>query len=69
MAVDLFGNKCHDCNGSFPDACYDFHHVSGDKDDNVKAFLRRSFKAALKELQKCVLLCANCHRVRHYKGD
>ena len=27
LAVDYKGGKCQDCNGVFPNCCYDFHHL------------------------------------------
>ena len=65
--VDYFGNKCHDCNGVFPNCCYDVHHLDpAEKDFNLSA--KRGFDDVLiEELKKCVLLCSNCHRIRHYK--
>lgn len=66
-AVDFMGNKCYDCGVSYPDYVYDFHHLSGDtKVDNPSAILKRSWDEAKKELEKCVMVCANCHRERHY---
>ena len=64
--VESFGNKCHDCGNSFPDCCYDFHHI----DPSTKGFeiapgLDRNWDVVLKEVSKCVLLCSNCHRIRH----
>ena len=67
LAVERFGNKCADCKRSFPDYCYDFHHL----DPNVKeadpsvAFRSKKWE---EELEKCVLLCACCHRIRHEEG-
>jgi hypothetical protein len=66
-AVDYMGNKCYDCELSYPDYIYDFHHLSGNtKIDNPSAILKRSWEEAKNELDKCVMLCANCHRERHY---
>lgn len=66
-AVDYMGNKCHDCAVSYPDYVYDFHHLSGEtKVDNPSAILKKSWEEAKEELDKCVMLCANCHRKRHY---
>lgn len=65
--VDYYGNKCYDCGESFPNCCYDVHHIDPDtKDFNLSA--KRAFDTELiNELEKCVLLCSNCHRIRHFK--
>ena len=66
-AVETFGNRCYDCGNTFPDCCFDFHHLDSDsKDMNPSAVLRLSKERIETELEKCVLLCANCHRIRHY---
>lgn len=66
-AVDYMGNRCVDCGKSYPDYIYDFHHLSGEtKVDNPSAILKKSWEKAKQELDKCVLVCANCHRERHY---
>ena len=66
-AVEYMGGGCHDCGAIYPDYVYDFHHLSGDtKVDNPSAILKRSWGAAKEELDKCVMVCANCHRERHY---
>lgn len=66
-AVQYMGNKCHDCGESYPDYIYDFHHLSGDtKVDNPSAILKKEWSVAKEELDKCVMVCANCHRERHY---
>lgn len=67
-AVEMFGGKCQDCSGVFPQCVYDFHHVGG-KDMDPYVALTMSWDNAVKELEKCVLLCANCHRIRHFKED
>ena len=63
--VSLFGDKCFDCGNSYPDCVYDFHHLYG-KDANPSKALTWSDDRAIEELSKCVLLCANCHRIRHF---
>lgn len=67
-AIEYLGGKCADC-GIVDDPCiYDFHHVDPSKKE--LAFGTRggkTFEKLKKELDKCVLLCANCHRKRHSK--
>jgi hypothetical protein len=68
-AVEYLGGKCLDCSGVFPLAVYDFHHLDPtEKEHNLGNLLRKkNFYEVEKELSKCVLLCANCHRIRHMK--
>lgn len=65
--VEMKGGKCNDCGGMFPYCCYDFHHLE-DKDINPSRAISTSLERAEEELSKCVLLCANCHRIRHFEG-
>lgn len=68
-SVEYLGEKCIDCGLKTTMYCvYDFHHV----DPNTKDFKVRfqncvRFERIKTELDKCVLLCSNCHRIRHYK--
>lgn len=65
-AIALYGNKCHDCKQSFHRAAYDFHHLDPKlKEFNWNILKRKSWDSITKELAKCVLLCSNCHRIRH----
>ncbi len=46
----------------------DFHHI-GEKEGHINTFLKNeSRQKVLKEVKKCILLCANCHREIHHKG-
>lgn len=47
--------------------CLDFHHSAGEKDLNVSAALRKCWTIArvTREIEKCEILCANCHRKEH----
>lgn len=54
-----------DCLGVFPATCFDFHH-EGEKDMNPSKALTMSAEKQEQEMAKCILLCANCHRIRHW---
>ena len=68
LAVRYKGGKCLGCNGVFSICAYDFHH----RDPSQKDFMISSKSSAWnrsiqQELDKCDLLCSNCHRVEHVK--
>ena len=67
-AVEEMGGCCQDCGGVFHQSVYDFHHLDpSTKDANPSKLLKS--KKGREELKKCILLCANCHRLRHFKED
>src|SRR5262249_17052462 len=48
----------------------EFHHrSSGEKDFNVGDMIRSGLSVASiqAEMEKCDVLCANCHRIEHYR--
>lgn len=61
--------KCIDCNllATEANACvFDFHHLDPTiKDVNFNSIRWKKWEIITKELDKCVLVCANCHRLRH----
>ena len=67
LALEYKGNRCSVCGY---DRCFkalEFHHLESDKKDfgiSAKGYTR-SWKVIKEELNKCVLLCANCHREMH----
>lgn len=67
MAIELKGGKCMFCGYRKTSAALDFHHIDG----KTKEFgisldgITRSWQRVSKELEKCVLVCANCHREIH----
>ena len=69
--VDMFGGKCADCEQSFPNCCYDFHHLDpSQKDASVANLGTMKWERILDEIVgKCVMLCSNCHRIRHHGWD
>ncbi len=64
--VEMFGEKCFDCHRSFPDCVYDFHHLDPSKKDFHVGDMKNISKKLIEELDKCIMLCANCHRIRHF---
>ena len=60
--------KCAKCSFSHP-AALDFHHEDPAQKENVVSNLVSNgrFKKAYEEIKKCIVLCANCHRIHHYK--
>lgn len=67
-AIEYKGGKCLDCKQQYPYQVYDFHHLDPNKKEfNWDKLRLRSFEHIKKELEKCVLLCSNCHRIRHIK--
>lgn len=61
----IYGSKCSACNYAKCLKALDFHHV----DKTTKSFAvsekTLTVKKIASEAQKCVLLCANCHRELH----
>lgn len=59
---------CADCGQFFPPVCMDFDHVNGDKEHNIGNLVgqNRSLATIQREIDKCELVCANCHRLRTY---
>lgn len=69
-AIGYKGGRCSRCGGVFHPAVYDFHHVTPlEKDANPGELMGRNWDKVQAELDKCVLLCANCHRLTHTEGE
>jgi len=68
-AVNYKGGKCISCGYCKCLAALEFHHIDpSQKDFEWKKVKLRSFDNLVKaELDKCVLLCANCHREEHVR--
>ena len=61
--------SCQECGESHP-ACIQFHHNNDDKENNVSYFATNgSMKGLMKEIKKCIPLCANCHSKIHWKEE
>lgn len=58
--------KCDRC-GLDDHRLLEFHHV-GDKDQNVSNLVNHGYawRRIQEEINKCIPLCANCHRLEHW---
>lgn len=59
---------CLDCGISYPYYVMDYDHIKGVKKFNlsIAASKYRSMKSVLEEMEKCEIVCANCHRERTF---
>lgn len=56
-------DPCTDCGKNYPKECMEFDHTRGKKRENVGGLL--NYTGVLqKEIEKCDLVCANCHAIR-----
>lgn len=66
-AIEHLGGKCVECGYNKCPAALDFHHRDPHtKDATVRTLIQRKWQDILIEINKCVLLCSNCHREYHW---
>ena len=66
QAIAYLGGICKGCNYSGCQAAFDFHHKDPSKKDFMIVEYRGTNLDKIKpELDKCILLCARCHRELH----
>jgi hypothetical protein len=68
-SVEFFNFCCADCGfkSEYYDV-YDFHHIDpSTKEKEISDIMNRTWKIIETEIKKCIMLCANCHRIRHAK--
>ena len=67
----LKGGVCTSCGYKYDGtnaAAFDFHHInSNEKEYSPAQILKYSEEKIQNELNKCILVCANCHRLIHSK--
>lgn len=57
----LNNHPCVDCGETDP-VVLEFDHVRGEKKKEISILKRSSLKAVKREIEKCEVRCANCHR-------
>lgn len=62
--------SCEFCGQNHP-ATLDFHHTVRDKSNRKISNLTKvgRYVAAREEIKKCIVLCANCHRIHHHDEE
>lgn len=66
LFVDRFGGKCSICGYDKCINSLDFHHIDPNKKEYPPSYLMNlSIENAQKELEKCILVCKNCHGEIH----
>lgn len=66
-ALDYKGNKCELCGYHKCIDALDFHHLDpSQKDFSISdRDIKLDWEKIKEELDKCILICANCHRELH----
>jgi hypothetical protein len=63
--ASIKAKPCMDCGGTFPSCCMDFDHRPGTvKVAGVGQMMWEHIEKVKAEIEKCDLVCANCHRIR-----
>lgn len=66
VLVDLMGGSCRHCGYDKYLGALQFHHTDpSQKDFQLNRALTLSLDKVRSELDKCILLCANCHMEEH----
>lgn len=69
LSIEYKGGKCERCGYDKCSAALEFHHTDPtQKDFGIAASGHtKSFEKIKVELDKCIMLCANCHREEHVR--
>jgi len=67
--IEYKGGKCCKCGYIKCNNALDFHHLDPSKKEiRISSLSLKKFDSDVKEeLDKCILVCANCHRELHFK--
>ncbi len=58
---------CMDCHRNYPACVLDLDHRNPkEKSSEVTFLVNRGWAALKAEVEKCDVVCANCHRIRHH---
>lgn len=68
-AIKYLGGKCQRCGFDKHSAALEFHHTDPkEKDFTLGNVGNKTWALLKKELDKCILLCSNCHKIEHHGG-
>ena len=69
-AIDYKGGKCERCGYCRCIAALQFHHRNPhEKEFQIATMFTWAWVRVMQELDKCDLVCANCHAEEHWKGE
>lgn len=66
--VNSFKKKCEICGYDKNKSALEFHHVDKNKEFGINQLARRALtnkQKIIDEMEKCIVICANCHRELH----
>ncbi len=69
LLIEVKGGKCLRCGYARNHAALDFHHIDPESKVfalDLRALSNRKWEKVLEEVEKCVLLCSNCHAEEHH---
>lgn len=67
-SLEYKGSKCSICGYSRCVAALVFHHTDENKEFGISSKgLCKSWEKVKRELDKCILVCANCHAEIHWR--
>lgn len=71
ILVDYKGGKCEICGYDKCLNALDFHHINKEEKNFAlnSSNYNKSIELLKKEVDKCILVCANCHREIHYQEN
>jgi len=66
QCIEYKGGHCEKCGYNKCISALEFHHIDPSQKEFIISTLQRySFEHMKKELDKCILVCSNCHREIH----
>ena len=63
--IEYKGGKCQVCGYDRCASALEFHHINPEEKDFTISGCSRSFENLKQEVDKCVLVCSNCHKEIH----
>ena len=68
--LELKGGGCYKCGYNKNIAALEFHHLDpSEKEFQLGSAKTTNLDKLLLEMNKCILVCANCHREIHYPDE
>mgnify|MGYP003402983197 CR=1 FL=1 len=65
--IEYKGGKCERCNYNRCERALEFHHLDPSKKDFTISGKSWSYERLKIEVDKCILVCSNCHNEIHYE--